>query len=717
MTTELSPSVRGLPFADNQSYLTWEMQRLQQRLNAYLEAKENPAAIEAYHNTLVALESSRRSGILARREAVKAGVPIPFEGIVRRFGLSAHDEEVLMVCLAAHLSATNWHLLICAQGSVLKTYMEIGFVSELTRPSPDLLTAREWCEPGSPLLRGGLIFVEPPPDVTAPMSLLGHAVYTPHYVASAVTGVTGLDERLADFCDVVDPRVGLYDVVMAEDTQLQIDEFVRGFPRVGQALDLGHRPWTLLISGPRRSGKSMLAEGIAQAFRRPMVTLHLDRLERRAESAKLLRLARRNSQFLGAVLHIVQPEALLATDASALGTLIGLINGYPGLIILEPHDADQLPIEFEPLIHFPIEVGRVDLQGRVELWESQLPQNLDLAEDVDLSALSSTFGLTGGQIASAIAWAQQRAETRGESCISQADLRAGASSQVRSKLERYADASKIKLTMRDLVLAEEPKALINELLDACRYRQRVLNEWGFGQRLVTGKGLVALFSGEAGTGKTLCAEIMANELDLRLHIVSIPKVVSKWVGETEKNIRQIFSHARAQNSMLLFDEADSLFTTRVKVEKAQDHFQNMEVNMLLQEIERFEGIVILTTNLETNIDRAFQRRILFKIEFPMPEKEQREAIWRALIPKGTPLAEDVDFRYLGEAYDLSGGQIKNAVIRAAYRACSIGEALGQFRLEEAAGQQSKEAGKLTRRCAVPCTAVQRRAFFDRSPAQ
>ena len=149
--------------------------------------------------------------------------------------------------------------------------------------------------------------------------------------------------------------------------------------------------------------------------------------------------------------------------------------------------------------------------------------------------------------------------------------------------------------------------------------------------------------------------------------------------------------------MLLFDEADSLFTTRVKVEKAQDHFQNMEVNMLLQEIERFEGIVILTTNLETNIDRAFQRRILFKIDFPVPEAPQRQKIWSALIPGATPVEEEIDFEYLGEAFELTGGQIKNAVIRSAYRACSTNQVLTQDLLVAGALQQAKDAGKLTRR--------------------
>ena len=690
-------TVQPVPFPSNGAYLAWEMARLQQRLNAYLAAKDDVDALDAYDSVLVQLAESRPAGIAARQEAVESGVAIPFDALSRQFGLSPNDEEVLMVCLAPHLSATNAHLLNCAQGNVLKTYLEVGFVGELTLPTGSLMTARRWCDADSPLVRGGLIVIDRPPEGAAPVSLLAHAVYSPHYVAAAVTGVPDIDQRLSDFCEIGFPDTELFDIVLAEETREQVEDFVRGFYRRNAPMQLGGRSWTLLLSGPRRSGKTSLARAIARSFRRPLFQVHLERLERRAEAATLLRLAARNAQFMGAVLLLGQPEHLLSVDPSSLGTLLGIVDDYRGLCVIEPHDPDALPSAFEPLIQFPIAMERNTSQGLLELWEGLLPSDIGLSDDVDLMHLSSAYGLTGGQVDAAIAWARQRAETRGDATLTHDDLRTGARSQVRSKLGNFTDASRVKLTLDDLILAEEPMALIQELLDACRNRRRVLGEWGFGQRLVTGKGLITLFSGEAGTGKTLCAEILANELDLQLHIVSIPKVVSKWVGETEKNIREIFTHARAQNSMLLFDEADSLFTTRVKVEKAQDHFQNMEVNMLLQEIERFEGIVILTTNLEANIDRAFQRRILFKVAFPVPEAPQREKIWRALIPTATPLEEDVDFEYLGEGFELTGGQIKNAVIRAAYRACSAGEILTQDRLVDAALQQAKEAGKLTRR--------------------
>ncbi|MCA9562235.1 MAG: AAA family ATPase [Myxococcales bacterium] len=696
----VAPQLDPVPFQSNDAYLAWEMLRLQQRLNTYLAAKENPQYVATYHQLVGQLESTRAAGIKARREACESGVEIPFNELSTRFGLSGAEEEVLFACIAPHLSATNWHLLVCCQGSVLKNYLEVGFLAELIKPSQTLLTERQWFESGSPLLESDLLVIEPPPDGAKPVSLLSHSVYSPHYVAAAVAGVSVMDERLAPFCVLEKPTKELFEVILSPETRDQVERFVRGFYRREGPLSLGSRAWTLLVSGPRKSGKTSLIRALAKTFQRPLFILNLDQLERRGSVQQLISLAARNAQFLGAVLLMCQPEQLLANEPAALGPMINVLEKYRGLAILEPHETTKLPEPFETLIDFPIEVEYPDATQREQLWEALLPPSVALGDEIDLGLLANNYGLSGGQIEAAIGWAVQRARTRTNgklTTLTQRDLVQGAKSQVRSKIGDYTDASKVKLRLEHLILPPEPMELITELLEACRNRQTILNDWGFGSRLVTGKGLVALFTGEAGTGKTLCAEILANELDLRLHIVSIPKVVSKWVGETEKNIRAIFNNARSQSSMLLFDEADSLFATRVKVEKAQDHFQNMEVNMLLQEIERFEGIVLLTTNLETNIDRAFQRRILFKIDFPNPEKEQRQKIWQTLIPKDTPIKGEIDFDYLADEFELTGGQIKNAIVRAAYRSVAAGEGLNIAALEDAAHQQAKEAGKLTRR--------------------
>jgi len=239
-------------------------------------------------------------------------------------------------------------------------------------------------------------------------------------------------------------------------------------------------------------------------------------------------------------------------------------------------------------------------------------------------------------------------------------------------------------------------SMVKEVLTACRNRIFVMSKWGFGKRLVTGRGIAMLFKGEPGTGKTLCAEILAAEMGMKLYQVSIPKIVSKYVGETEKNIAKIFASARANHSMLLFDEADALFGKRVDVQNSIDRFSNMETNLLLQEIERFEGVCILTTNLDKNIDDAFSRRILFKIDFPKPDAKNRELIWRKLVPKDCPIDPHIDWQGLGDSFDIAGGNIKNAMIRAAYRAAARGDRITWDDIEFAAEKECINAGKLFR---------------------
>jgi SpoVK/Ycf46/Vps4 family AAA+-type ATPase len=235
------------------------------------------------------------------------------------------------------------------------------------------------------------------------------------------------------------------------------------------------------------------------------------------------------------------------------------------------------------------------------------------------------------------------------------------------------------------------------VLDACRNHAFVMNAWGFGTRLATGKGIVVLFDGPPGTGKTLCAEVLANEIGRPLFRVNIPAVVSKWVGETEKHIQDVFAKARASHAMLLFDEADALFSRRVaETSSATDRYANMEVNLLLQEVERFEGIVILTTNLFGGLDDALRRRIGYRVTFPHPDAVQRSRIWQVLIPGRAPLAPDVDCEELGRAFDLAGGHIKNAILRAAYAAAATGGPITMRHFADAAAAECRSAGVLHR---------------------
>jgi SpoVK/Ycf46/Vps4 family AAA+-type ATPase len=203
-----------------------------------------------------------------------------------------------------------------------------------------------------------------------------------------------------------------------------------------------------------------------------------------------------------------------------------------------------------------------------------------------------------------------------------------------------------------------------------RHRSRVAIELGFERHLPLGKGLVALFSGSSGTGKTFAAELLAGEQGVDLYKVDLSAVVSKYVGETEKNLERVFTEAERANALLFFDEADALFGKRGEVKEARDRWANLEINFLLQRIEEYPGIVILTTNLRQNIDEAFLRRIQVLVEFPFPDEDARLDIWRRLFPDEVGRPDDAVLRSLARRFRLPGGGIKNVVVDAAHRAAA-----------------------------------------------
>jgi len=246
----------------------------------------------------------------------------------------------------------------------------------------------------------------------------------------------------------------------------------------------------------------------------------------------------------------------------------------------------------------------------------------------------------------------------------------------------------------DLVLATSVYRQVEEIVRAARGREIALSDWGFAEEFSRGLAISALFDGEPGTGKTLSAEVLAGELNRPLQRINVARILDKYVGGTQKNIEAAFQEASRRGSVLLFDEADALFAKRMNVESSQDRHANLEINLLLEWMERFDGVVVLTTNLRHGIDKAFERRIGYKIHFPFPGVVERESLWRRLIPKRVPRTGELDLKALAEHYELSGGSIKNALLRAAYRCAANEQGLTQKSLEDAAESECIACGKL-----------------------
>jgi len=246
-----------------------------------------------------------------------------------------------------------------------------------------------------------------------------------------------------------------------------------------------------------------------------------------------------------------------------------------------------------------------------------------------------------------------------------------------------------------LVLPEKKKELVRDVVRHVQQRRRVMEEWNFNSLMSRGKGLTVLFSGPPGTGKTMAAEVIANALQMDLYRIDLAGVVSKYIGETEKNLSRIFREAEYSDAILFFDEADALFGKRSEVKDAHDRYANIEINYLLQQIESFEGVVVLATNMRQHLDEAFLRRIQVVVEFPMPAYEDRVSIWRQSFPQKAPLDPDVDFNFLARQFELAGGHITNIILWAALLASEEGT---DICMRHCIRATRRELEKIGRRC-------------------
>lgn len=258
-------------------------------------------------------------------------------------------------------------------------------------------------------------------------------------------------------------------------------------------------------------------------------------------------------------------------------------------------------------------------------------------------------------------------------------------------LEQLAQRIRPSRGWDDIVLSPDRLRHLHGIVDRYRYASTVFDTWGFSDK--PSRGLVAMFSGPSGTGKTLAAEIVAGELGLDVFKLNLSAVVSKYIGETEKNLEQIFDAAGSGNVVLFFDEADSLFGKRSEVKDARDRYANLEVSYLLQRLERYDGVVLLATNFEKNVDEAFLRRIHARIEFPVPGSDERRQIWQRNFPPNAPV-DGVDFQFLADQFEMPGGAIRNAVVHAAFLAAAEGERISMRHAVQAVAREYRKMGRL-----------------------
>lgn len=465
-------------------------------------------------------------------------------------------------------------------------------------------------------------------------------------------------------------------------------------PSAASGASAGHSYDPLAIYGPRRSGrKALLAAMLPEV---PLIVINTPQVPKAEEAfEQLLREALCEAALQGGVLYFDTGEALLALEPPLQARLLELIAGVSVRVVLALDGTiDGLWELFPRAVR--VDLGMPDPVTQSALWVSMLPPDVQLEPSFDLQALTMNYSLPAGAInrcADELVRAARVVNPR-QPVITMTSARESVRKQLGNRFGDLAQLVSTTLSWNDLVLPSDVLDRVLEVVAYAKYREQLLGAWGFERKLPYGRSISVLFAGPPGTGKTMVSALVAKEIGLELFRVNVSRVVDKYIGETEKNLARIFDEARRGQVALLFDEADSLFGKRTEIKSSTDRYSNLAINYLLQAVESHDGMIILTTNHEKAMDEAFRRRLRFRITVPLPSENERAALWRSMLPKEAHREEEIDFMALAREYDIAGGSIKNAVVRAALRAIATGAPVSTDLLRHGARLECEEMGIL-----------------------
>ena len=627
-----------------------------------------------------------------KEESAKQGVTLRFEKLERLFHLTSFDVDILLICMAPELDLRYERFYAYLQDDVTKKRPSVDLVLNLLCPSFQAkLAARDRFSLESPLFKYYLLHLFDDPSHQNP-PLLSKFLRVDERVVNYLFGSDEIDTCLQTCARLNVPQSGLDDLFLPADVKHRL-------ALLAEKKEVKANGLIFYFQGTYGVGKQTTAESVCRELEIELLEVNLRRLlnTNGLSFDKAVRLAGREAQLQNAAIYWNGFDALLADDKCAsLEVLVRDLEGSRGLTFLagdttwEPmdglHDSAFVRIEFP----------RPTYAERVQLWTASLDEATLTGTDVDLSAVAGKFRFSGGQIRDAAATARNLACWRDPENrhVTMTDLYSACRLQSNRKLATLAQKITPHYKWDDIVLPSDRLEQLKEICNYVKYRSLVYDEWGFDGKLSMGKGLNALFAGPSGTGKTMAAEIMAGELELDLYKIDLSSVVSKYIGETEKNLARIFAEAETSNAILFFDEADALFGRRSEIHDSHDRYANIEISYLLQKMEEYEGVVILSTNFRRNMDDAFVRRMHFTIELPFPNENDRRRIWKQIWPDDMPRSPELDLNFMAGRFEVAGGNIRNIALAAAFLAADDGGAVNMVHLTRATQREFQKMGKV-----------------------
>lgn len=616
--------------------------------------------------------------------------PSPFATLVARCGLDDASARVVAFLLAIEHDASLEALCSYAWDDLKRTRPDVGFAIDLLAGDDEAgrQAVRRALAADAPLraLRIALVGVPGDADVTPPARRL---LRLSDRVISALLGDPSRDPLLDGIAELLPS---------AAPTELILPPPVVGACQ--RALTPARA--RVLLHGPAGVGKTLLVRVLATAQERPVLRVSLAELLRAGDRPDRLeelmaRVAREAA--LAQALVVLRAGRLLddTNHSPAAERLIELADRVAGPVVFSCHVRPSWLVHALPELR-EVPVPLPPLASRVALWQLGLGGDSGLAPRGAIEEIAGRFVLGGEPIRRAAARSVAQARLRDPAApkLDVADLAESARLMLQHRLGTVARRVVSSFSWDDLLLPDDTMDGIREMIAFAKNRAFLLDEWGFDRKLPYGRGVSAILAGPPGTGKTMVAQLLAQELGYDLYLIELAQIVNKYVGETEKNLARVFDEAENSQAILFFDEADALFAKRTEVKSSNDRYANLEVNYLLQRMEAYNGVTLLATNLEQGIDEAFKRRVRFSIAFELPEPPVREKLWRSMFPPKARLSPDIDWHRLADRYEMAGAFIKKAALRGASRALGRGPGaeVTHADLELSAQLEYREMGRI-----------------------
>jgi len=640
-------------------------------------------------------ELTERAEALRGANAERVTAALPWHRLVTAFDLLPVEQDILLLALAPEIDLKYENLYAYLNNDVTRKWPTCDLALRLFAPSrSQRMSLRSYLLPQAPLFRHSLLQpIQPTPErpswlaggfsmtASLPHFLLGHSCQSP---------------TLAPFVEYRLPATEWEAVPVASRQRAALQRLTTFY----QQTRVGRPPPVLIFEGRDGAGSGQAAEALCHALGIPL--LYVDLQPVRASLDLLPKISQElalQQRLLGAGVYLDHGEALFDKEGRPLPETSRILwpvtQGTGPLCFACPPGMPWREL-FRNQYCLDFHFADPDYPQRLQLWEAHLAQAGGTVVRPTLEAVADRFILTPGQIRDAVAGALDRHTVQGEPTgpLHFETLADAARAQSSQHLEQLAVKVATRLGWEDLVLPPSTLKRVQDVAAAIQYRHMVYSQWGFERRITSGRGLKVLFAGASGTGKTMTAGVIARDLGLDLYKIDLSGVVSKYIGETEKNLERIFQAAHCSNAILFFDEADALFGKRSEVKDAHDRYANIEVAYLLQRMEEHEGVVILASNLSKNIDEAFSRRMHYVVEFPLPDEHYREKLWRGMFPPEVPLGKDVDCQFLARQFTTSGGDIKNVALDAAFLAAHDGQRITMKQLIKAMARQMLKQGRI-----------------------